>query len=68
MGDPLAGPIPKTRQQPAQSIADADAGVRLYVRFGSLANILRYESHRFTPESGHVRCSQGFLLWANSGH
>jgi hypothetical protein len=23
---------------------------------------------RFTPESGHVRCTQGCRLWANSGH
>jgi hypothetical protein len=23
---------------------------------------------RFTPESGHVRCSQGCPLWAISGH
>jgi hypothetical protein len=23
---------------------------------------------RFTPESGHVRCKCGCLLWANSGH
>jgi hypothetical protein len=25
-------------------------------------------SVRFTPESGHVRCSYGCPLWANSGH
>src|SRR5262249_6955888 len=23
---------------------------------------------RFTPKSGHVRCKQQCLLWANSGH
>ena len=23
---------------------------------------------RFTPESGHVRCTSPCLLWANSGH
>jgi hypothetical protein len=30
---------------------------------------MRAKSHvRFTPESGHVRCTNPCLLWANSGH
>ena len=33
--------------------------IRLDVRFGSLADILRRGSHvRFTPESGHVQCNR----------
>ena len=39
------------------------------VRFGSLADILRCDSHvRSTPESGHVRCKERCPLCANSGH
>ena len=26
------------------------------------------EDIRFTPKSGHVQCTSGCLLWANSGH
>src|SRR5262245_32549788 len=34
-----------------------------------LADIRAAKSHvRFTPESGHVRCSLGCPLWAKSGH
>ena len=39
------------------------------VRFGSLADILRCGRHvRFTPESGHVRCTTLCPLCAKSGH
>ena len=39
------------------------------VRFGSQADICNTNRHvRFTPESGHVRCTSLCLLWANSGH
>jgi hypothetical protein len=39
------------------------------VCFGSKADMSRRNRHvRFTPESGHVRCSEGCPLWANSGH
>ena len=39
------------------------------VRFGSLADILHCNWHvRFTPETGHVRCTRRCLLCANSGH
>ena len=32
------------------------------VRFGSEADILRCPRHvRFTPESGHLHCSDGYL-------
>src|SRR5262245_40824958 len=39
------------------------------VRFGSKADICAVKRHvRFTPESGHVRCTSACPLWANSGH
>jgi hypothetical protein len=39
------------------------------VRFGSKADMCVATSDvRFTPESGHVRCSYGCPLWAKSGH
>ena len=39
------------------------------VRFGSKADICGAKSHvRFTPKSGHVRCTRRCLLCANSGH
>src|SRR5262249_29829541 len=39
------------------------------VRFGSKADICSAIGHvRFTPESGHVRCTRACPLWANSGH
>ena len=40
-----------------------------FVRFGSLADILRRNRHvRFTPKSGHVQCNGPCPLCANSGH
>src|SRR5262245_26120943 len=40
-----------------------------HVRLGSKADICAAKSHvRFTPESGHVRCTSACPLWANSGH
>src|SRR5262249_38534028 len=40
-----------------------------HVRFGSKADIRAAKSHvRFTPESGHVRCSSRCPLWAKGGH
>jgi hypothetical protein len=42
---------------------------KLDVRFGSKADIAAFRNDvRFTPESGHVRCTSACLLWANSGH
>src|SRR5262249_17968915 len=39
------------------------------VRFGSKADICSAKRHvRFTPESGHMRCSSRCPLWAKSGH
>jgi hypothetical protein len=39
------------------------------VRFGSKADMCAAKGHvRFTPESGHVRCSYRGPLWAKSGH
>src|SRR5262245_44391488 len=39
------------------------------VRFGSKADICSAQAYvRFTPNSGHVRCTRGCPLWANSGH
>ena len=39
------------------------------VRFGSLADICTAKRHvRFSPNSGHVRCTSRCLLCANSGH
>jgi hypothetical protein len=40
------------------------------VRFESLTDIFLelFRQVRFTPESGHVRCTRPCLLWANSGH
>jgi hypothetical protein len=39
------------------------------IRFGSKADIRTAKGHvRFTPKSGHVRCTSLRLLWANSGH
>src|SRR5262245_12551068 len=39
------------------------------VRFGPKADICSAKRDvRFTPESGHVRCNWGCLLWAKSGH
>ena len=38
------------------------------VRFGSKADMCNAKSHvRFTPESGHWRCTNQRLLSANSG-
>jgi len=40
-----------------------------HVRFGSKADICAAIGHvRFTPQSGHVRCTGQCLLCANSGH
>jgi hypothetical protein len=41
-----------------------------YIRwcFADPAIAARPHDVRFTPESGHVRCSSLCLLWANSGH
>ena len=45
------------------------ATLGLNVRFGSLADILRCGSDvRFTPNSGHVRCTSLCPLSAKSGH
>jgi hypothetical protein len=39
------------------------------VRFASKADICAAISHvRFTPKSGHVRCTSLCPLWADSGH
>src|SRR6478736_6898965 len=39
------------------------------VRFGSQADICSAKRHvRFTPESGHVRCTSLCLLWAFAMH
>jgi len=41
-------------------------GSGICVRFGSKADICGAKRHvRFTPESGHVRCTGPCLLWAN---
>jgi hypothetical protein len=38
------------------------------VRFGSKADICTAKNHvRFSPKSGHVRCTSLCLLWAKSG-
>jgi hypothetical protein len=38
------------------------------VRFGSKADIRAAKNHvRFTPKSGHVRCTNSRPLWAKSG-
>jgi hypothetical protein len=58
----------KIRFAQSRAVNPAEEG-RAYVRFGSLADISLCKRHvRFTPESGHVRCNSGCLLWAISGH
>src|SRR5262249_22764059 len=53
----------------SQKTARAPRCREWYVRFGSKADICSAKGHvRFTPESGHVRCTSPCLLWANSGH
>src|SRR5262249_17779738 len=44
------------------------AGAKRHVRFGSKADICTAPAHvRFTPKSGHVRCTRLCPLWARSG-
>ena len=51
------------------SIGRVDAGNTTDVRFGSKADICSAKAHvRFTPKSGHVRCTSQCPLSANSGH
>src|SRR5262245_58215926 len=52
---------------------DRQSAVIVHVRFGSQADMCsaktRPKRHvRFTPKSGHVRCTSLCMLWANSGH
>src|SRR5215831_21427913 len=45
-----------------------DAKDPIHVCFGSKADICGAKEHvRFTPKSGHVRCTSLCLLWAKSG-
>src|SRR5262249_8539411 len=55
------GPPSRLRKKRCSELAD--------VRFGSKADICAAKSHvRFTPESGHVRCTRLCPLWAKGGH
>ena len=47
----------------------AHLGSHRNVRFGSKADMCSAKGHvRFTPNSGHVQCTNSCLLCANSGH
>ena len=61
------------RQQSASGLKCMPQGLRCHarhdVRFGSKADICGAKDHvRFTPESGHVRCTSSCPLCAKSGH
>ena len=75
-GSPITGKFNKNIQGPTRvgwcscSFEDGWAVERpAHARFGSEADMCSAKGHvRFTPESGHVQCTNSCPLWARSRH